>query len=89
MSTRGLLVHSLYGQDLFKETCLVLLEKIIYGTGAAVVLSSTWRTQVKARQMLDAVFKQRGIPAIIDRTRDLSAEMNRHIPREVASFQAL
>jgi len=76
-------VHSLYGQDLFRESCLVLLEKIVRGTGASIVLSSTWRTQARARETVNVVLKQRRLAAFIDVTRDLSAEMHRHVPREV------
>lgn len=75
-------VHSLYGQDIFKESCLVLLEKIVLGTGASIVLSSTWRTQAKSYAMVNAMLRQRRLPEIVDRTRDLSAEMQRYIPRE-------
>lgn len=76
-------VHSLYGQDIFKESCLVLLEKIVLGTGASIVLSSTWRTQAKSYAMVNTMLRQRRLPEIVDRTRDLSAEMHRYIPREV------
>lgn len=76
-------VHSLYGQDLFKESCCALLEDIVRGTGASIVLSSTWRTQARSTAMVNALLKQRRLQGIIDRTRDLSAEMQRHVPREV------
>lgn len=76
-------VHSLYGQDIFKESCLLLLEKIVRGTGASIVLSSTWRTQAKSYAMVNTMLRQRRLPEIIDRTRDLSAELQRYIPREV------
>jgi len=76
-------VHSLYGQDMFRESCCQLLDQIVLGTGASIVLSSTWRTQARSRQAVVEFLKQRRLPVFIDQTRDLSAEMNRHVPREV------
>jgi len=38
-------LHSLHGQDFFVEECMQSLFKITHGSGAQIVLSSTWRTR--------------------------------------------
>lgn len=75
-------LHSLYGNDIFKESCCDLLEKIIRGTRASVVLSSTWRLQERSVAMVNALLKRRQLASIIDRTKDLSTIFNMHVPRE-------
>eukprot|EP00929_Paragymnodinium_shiwhaense_P117072 TRINITY_DN8723_c0_g1_i2.p1 TRINITY_DN8723_c0_g1~~TRINITY_DN8723_c0_g1_i2.p1 ORF type:complete len:370 (+),score=92.54 TRINITY_DN8723_c0_g1_i2:103-1212(+) len=75
-------LHSLYGDDLFKPSSCAVFEKIVRQTGAAIVLSSTWRTQQRSVNMLNQFLCSRRLPQIVERTKDLSAAMRRHVPRE-------
>jgi len=76
-------LHSLYGTDLFRESCCNLFEQIVRATGAIIVLSSTWRTQARSVAMVNALLKRLRLQPIYDRTKDLSASLRRHVPREV------
>lgn len=67
-------LHSLYGDDLFNESCLALLTDVIKMTGASVVLSSTWRTDAKKISMINGVFKDRGLAEVIDGTPELPGQ---------------
>lgn len=76
-------LHSLYGQDIFRESCCSLLQQIVRATRSVIVLSSTWRTQARSRTMVDNLLKRLRLPPIVDVTKDLSAMFHRHVPREV------
>lgn len=75
-------LHSLYGNTIFKDSCLCLLEKIVRATKASIVLSSTWRLQDRSTAMVNQMLRSRHLAPIVDRTKDLSAIHNRHVPRE-------
>jgi len=64
-------LHSLYGEDLFRESCCTQLERIVRETSAKIVLSSTWRTEAGKLAMLNGLFQQRNMPAVHDATRDM------------------
>lgn len=65
-------LHSLYGDDLFRETCCSLLERIVRSTGAAIVLSSTWRTEPGKVAVINSVLMQKRLAPVADSTEDLS-----------------
>mmetsp|Transcript_88738 Transcript_88738/g.228896 ORF Transcript_88738/g.228896 Transcript_88738/m.228896 type:complete len:476 (-) Transcript_88738:87-1514(-) len=70
-------LHSLFGEDLFRDSCCSVLEHIVRLTGADIVLSSTWRTEVAKINVLNQVLQQWNIPTISDRTKELNT------PREI------
>jgi hypothetical protein len=58
-----------HGHALFCPKCVANLETLIRRTGAAVVLSSSWRYQLKDAAGITAFFGSRGVQIdIIDRT---------------------
>lgn len=75
-------LHSLYGTDLFNQSCVKCFVHIMWTTGARIVLSSTWRTQAKSFAMVDQLLKQLRLAPLYDRTKDLTKLMQRHVPRE-------
>lgn len=76
-------LHSLYGQDMFRESCSRVLEKIVNTSGAAIVLSSTWRLQQRSTDQVNLFLKRRGLPTIYDKTPDLTTISGRQTRREV------
>lgn len=76
-------LHSLYGEDLFRETCVGHLEHIVRSTGAAIVLSSAWRTKARSTAMIEALLKQRKLGSLYDCTKDLGAGRRQAVPREL------
>jgi len=70
-------LHSLYGDDLFKESCMALFERIVRATDASIVLSSSWRVEAGKVAILNSVLQKRKLPIACDCTRDLN------MPREV------
>jgi hypothetical protein len=76
-------LHSVYTRDYFTESCAVAFEQIVRDTGAAIVLSSTWRTRPDWFDEANDFLKQRGLPVILDSTRDLSRETKTWTKREV------
>lgn len=72
MDVDGVL-HSLYGQDLFRDSCCRLLESVVRASGASLVLSSSWRVEPSKVAVLNGVLHQRGLAPVIDMTRELSA----------------
>lgn len=64
-------LHSLYGEDLFRESCCALLRRIVQTTGASLVLSSTWRTEPGKIAVLNGVLRQWGMNPVVDRTKEL------------------
>eukprot|EP00418_Pyrodinium_bahamense_P032978 CAMPEP_0179158042 /NCGR_PEP_ID=MMETSP0796-20121207/77103_1 /TAXON_ID=73915 /ORGANISM="Pyrodinium bahamense, Strain pbaha01" /LENGTH=364 /DNA_ID=CAMNT_0020859695 /DNA_START=42 /DNA_END=1136 /DNA_ORIENTATION=- len=69
-------LHSLYGDDLFKEQCVALLERIVRATDASIVLSSSWRIEAGKVAIINSILQKRNLPLIVDCTKDLS------MPRE-------
>jgi len=65
-------LHSLYGEDVFRETCCNLLERIVKKTGAAIVLTSTWRRDSGKVHMINNMLARRLITPIFDCTREVS-----------------
>mmetsp|Transcript_152859 Transcript_152859/g.488396 ORF Transcript_152859/g.488396 Transcript_152859/m.488396 type:complete len:686 (-) Transcript_152859:198-2255(-) len=70
-------LHSLFGDDLFVESCCAAFESVIRRTGASIVLSSTWRLEQAKVAMLNGVLQQRGISPVMDCTKELNT------PREM------
>jgi len=64
-------LHSLYGDDLFRDSCCKLLEHILRSTGAAIVLSSSWRMDNGKVTMLNGLLQQRRLEPIYDCTVEL------------------
>lgn len=64
-------LHTLYGNDIFRESCCTLLEFIVRATGASIVLSSTWRTEEAKVDMVNQMLRGRELAAAIGRTKDL------------------
>jgi len=59
LDTDGVL-HSLYGDGLFNDSCVSLLADLIEQTQASVVLSSSWRTDSNKMRMVNAALKKPG-----------------------------
>jgi len=64
-------LHSLYGNDIFRESCCTLLQFIVRATGASIVLSSTWRTEEAKVDMINQMLRERGILPAVGRTKDM------------------
>jgi len=64
-------LHSLYGEDLFRETCMTLLASIVHATGALLVLSSTWRKEAAKVGLLNEALRRRSLPSITECTKVL------------------
>jgi len=64
-------LHSLYGEDLFRDDCCSLLKSIVQATGASLVLSSTWRTELGKIAMLNAVLRKWNLAPVVDQTKEL------------------
>mmetsp|Transcript_51862 Transcript_51862/g.150934 ORF Transcript_51862/g.150934 Transcript_51862/m.150934 type:complete len:398 (+) Transcript_51862:67-1260(+) len=71
-------LHSLYGEDLFRDSCCSTLARIVKAAKAVLVLSSTWRTEPGKVAILDAILQRWQVGAVVDKTKDLGDE-----PREV------
>mmetsp|Transcript_134487 Transcript_134487/g.335490 ORF Transcript_134487/g.335490 Transcript_134487/m.335490 type:complete len:418 (+) Transcript_134487:95-1348(+) len=70
-------LHSLYGEDLFRDDCCSLLVSIVQATGTALVLSSSWRTEPEKIAMINAALRKWNLAPVVDRTKELD------FPREV------
>jgi hypothetical protein len=68
-------MHTSGGMYALNRKRLQLLEKLIKETGAHIVLSSTWRKDVKALKKLSRNFRYRGLK-IYDVTPDFSFQEN-------------
>lgn len=64
-------LHSLYGDDLFRENCCALLARIVRTTDASIVLSSSWRTEAGKVAIINGVLKQWNLPTACDSTKSL------------------
>jgi len=64
-------LHSLHGEDLFRDTCCANLAYVVRATGASIVLSSSWRVDPEKIAVINSVLIQRGLAPIIDRTLEL------------------
>eukprot|EP00746_Dinoflagellata_sp_MGD_P122779 gnl/MRDRNA2_/MRDRNA2_57565_c0_seq1.p1 gnl/MRDRNA2_/MRDRNA2_57565_c0~~gnl/MRDRNA2_/MRDRNA2_57565_c0_seq1.p1 ORF type:complete len:278 (+),score=36.24 gnl/MRDRNA2_/MRDRNA2_57565_c0_seq1:76-909(+) len=79
-------LHSLYGNDLFRPTCMAHIDRILRTSGASVVLSSTWRTVPRSYNMVNETLRARGLPIILDVTKDFNPKGDaggQYVPREV------
>lgn len=79
-------LHSLYGKEFFRPTCMHHLDRILRTSGASVVLSSTWRNVPKKYDMVNDMLRVRGLPVVFDVTKDLNSKGDtgkKHVPREV------
>lgn len=72
-------LHSLYGNDVFRESCCTLLQFIVRATGASIVLSSTWRTEEAKVDMLNQMLRERELVPAIGRTKDLGTHREAEI----------
>lgn len=70
-------LHSLYGDDIFQDSCCEQLERILRTTGASIVLSSTWRMEVQQLSMINAMLQRRALPPISECTEVLNSECGR------------
>lgn len=61
-------LHSLYGEEIFKEHCCHLFEHIVSTTGAAVVLSSTWREEPHKLQLINQILHERRLQPLYSST---------------------
>jgi hypothetical protein len=76
-------LHSLHGQDFFVEECMQVLKRIMHGSGAYIVLSSTWRTRADQVVLLNRQLSHYGIDAVADQTKDFASGQQRfHRARE-------
>jgi hypothetical protein len=76
-------LHSLHGTDFFVEECMQTLKKIMYGSGANIVLSSTWRTRQDQVMLLNRQLRSYGISEVVDQTKDFANGQHRfHRARE-------
>lgn len=77
-------LHSLHGSnDFFVEECMQTLKKIMHGSGASIVLSSTWRTRADQVTLLNRQLRSYGISEVVDQTKDFSNGQHRfHRARE-------
>lgn len=79
-------LHSLYGNDLFRPTCMAHLDRILRTSGASIVLSSTWRTVPRSYAMVNEQLRSRGHQIILDVTKDFNPKGDTgrdYVPREV------
>lgn len=65
-------LHSLHNDEIFRDSCCALLERILRVSHAKVVLSSTWRLEQDKRDLVDAMLRDRGLPPVDDVTKKLS-----------------
>eukprot|EP00419_Tripos_fusus_P009869 CAMPEP_0172669308 /NCGR_PEP_ID=MMETSP1074-20121228/9594_1 /TAXON_ID=2916 /ORGANISM="Ceratium fusus, Strain PA161109" /LENGTH=808 /DNA_ID=CAMNT_0013486065 /DNA_START=108 /DNA_END=2531 /DNA_ORIENTATION=+ len=72
-------LHSLYGDEIFNESCCKLLEEILLATGAAVVLSSSWREDARAVALLNEMLQSRQLLPVHDCTRVLGGSREEEI----------
>jgi hypothetical protein len=76
-------LHSLHGNDFFVEECMQTLKKIMHGSGASIVLSSTWRTREDQVGLLNRQLRSYGISEVVDQTKDFAKGLHRfHRARE-------
>mmetsp|Transcript_30684 Transcript_30684/g.77561 ORF Transcript_30684/g.77561 Transcript_30684/m.77561 type:complete len:332 (-) Transcript_30684:479-1474(-) len=62
-------LHSLYGEEIFADSCCAALESILRGSGARVVLTNSWSREGGDRiTMVDGLLQQRGLHGLYDRT---------------------
>lgn len=72
-------LHSLHGDDIFRDDCCALLEFVLKSTGARVVLSSTWRLERDKVAMIDNLLTERGMQRILGCTKDLGTHREEEI----------
>jgi hypothetical protein len=76
-------LHSLHGTDFFVEECMQTLKRIMHGSGASIVLSSTWRTRADQVVLLNRQLRSYGISEVQDQTKDFANGQHRfHRARE-------
>lgn len=72
-------LHSLYGEEIFRESCCRLLQQLLLATGAAIVLSSSWREDPGKVALLNEMLRSRRLLPVHDCTRVLNGPREEEI----------
>jgi len=72
-------LHSLYGEEIFRESCCRLLQQLLLATGAAIVLSSSWREDPGKVALLNEMLRSRRLMPVHDCTRVLNGPREEEI----------
>jgi len=72
-------LHSLYGEEIFRESCCRLLQQLLVATRAAIVLSSSWREDPGKVALLNEMLRSRRLLPVHDCTRVLSGPREEEI----------